>query len=367
MKAGRITKRVGGAGTVILAALLLLSGSFIYAARYRISEIDAATSPDGRYEIVFQAVGAPDWPFGYSHARIVLKRSGGIVTRRRFDVANDGGVLHPDNWSVAWEEDCVKIIISGEAQSDGLYTCFFDGTVRYESLAVRGPEAQEPASREVSYDGPATEFSDTVFENGNGESVFAVPVESFIDRYNSVYRQTHETGYLDPAGSGNWYCRGELSPCFGYGSVRYRFSEDPRIWPMPTVSIYTPDNDETDEIYEVRMVFDDHGYREQFRELYKDLCVCMERMMMPKLSEAEADTLFEKLYAQSKENHFGDHSAFDDPERPKLNAVYRYERIGMYCFYGSGNIEICFVPLTARSVGFLGENGIPLLDWKDSD
>ena len=45
---------------MILAALLLLIGSFIYVTRYKISDIDVATSPDGEHEIVFQAVGEPD-------------------------------------------------------------------------------------------------------------------------------------------------------------------------------------------------------------------------------------------------------------------------------------------------------------------
>ena len=364
MKARKNTKWVCGIAAVILAALLLLIGSFIYATRYRISDVDAATSPDGKHEIVFQAIGEPDWPFGYSHARIVLKRNGGIVAKRKFDVANDGGVLHPDNWSVRWEENCVKVIISGEEQADELYTYFFDGTVRDESLAVRELETHESVSQEVLSDEPKTEFSDFVVENENGESVFAIPIENFIDRYNSVYRQTHETGYLNSTSSDNWYCWSELSPCFGYESVRYTFSADKTIWPMPTISVYAPDND---EIYEFRMVFDDHGYQDQFHELFKELCIRMEKMMIPELSAVEAETLFETLYAQSDDNFFGDHSAFDDPERPALNAVYQYENIGMYCFYGSGNIEICFVPLTTRSIGFLEENGIPLLDWKDSD
>ena len=88
---------------------------------------------------------------------------------------------------------------------------------------------------------------------------------------------------------------------------------------------------------------------------------------MPEMSMAEAETLFETLYAQSDDNFFGDHSAFDDPQRPPLNDVYQDKNIGMYCFYGSGNIEICFVPLTARSIVILEENGIPLLDWRGSD
>ena len=133
---------------------------------------------------------------------------------------------------------------------------------------------------------------------------------------------------------------------------------------MPTISVYAPDND---EIYEIRMVFDHHGYQDRFHKLFKELCICMEKMMMPELSMSEADTLFVTLYAQSDDNFFGDHSAFDDPERPKLNAVYQYKNIGMYCFYGAGTIEICFVPLTARSIVFLEGNGIPLLDWRDSD
>ena len=351
MKAKKIIKWGCGVAAVILAALLLLIGSFIYVARYRITDIDAATSPDGTYEIVFQAVGEPDWPFGYSHARIVLKRNGETVTKHKFDVANDGGVLHPENWSVRWEENCVKVMISGEEQPDAFYTYDFDGTVRHESLAVM-------------FDEPTTDFSDLVAENEKGESVFAIPIENFIDCYNRVYLQTHEIGYLNSTNSENWYCCDELSPCFGYASVRYKFTADKTVWPMPTISVYAPDND---EIYEIRMVFDDHGYQDRFHELFKELCICMEKMMMPELTMAEAETLFETLYAQSDDNFFGDHSAFDDPERPLLNAVYQYKNIGMYCFYGSGNIEICFVPLTAHAVGFLEENGIPLLDWKDSD
>lgn len=351
MKAKKNIKWGCGIAAVILAALLLLIGSFIYATRYRITDIDAATSPDGTYEIVFQAVGEPDWPFGYSHARIVLKRNGETVIKHKFDVANDGGVLHPENWSVRWEENCVKVTIAGEEQPDAFYTYFFDGTVRHESLAVM-------------FDEPTTDFSDLVAENEKGESVFVIPIENFIDCYNRVYLQKHETGYLNSTNSENWYCFDELSPCFGYASVRYQFSADNTVWPMPTISFYAPDND---EIYEIRMVFDDHGYQDRFHELFRELCICMEKMMIPELSMAEAETLFETLYAQSDDNFFGDHSAFDDPERPLLNAVYQYKNIGMYCFYGSGNIEICFVPLTAHAVGFLEENGIPLLDWKDSD
>ena len=363
MKTKRIIKWICGIAAMILAALLFLIGSFVYATRYRISDVDAATSPDGKHEIVFQAIGEPDWPFGYSHARIVLKRNGETVTKRKFDVANDGGVLHPENWSVRWEENCVKVMISGDEQPDALYAYYFDGAVRHETLAVRELENHEPVSPEMMFDKPTTDFSDLVAVNENGESVFAIPIEDFIDCYNRVYLQTHEIGYLNSTNSENWYCFDGLSPCFGYESVRYYYTADKTVLPMPTISVYAPDND---EIYEIRMVFDHHGYQDRFHELFRKLCICMEKMMMPELSTAEAETLFETLYAQSDDNFFGDHSAFDDPERPKLHAVYQDKNIGMYCFYGAGTIEICFVPLTAHSIVFLEENGIALLDWRDS-
>ena len=50
----------------LAAVFTLLIGGFIYVTRYRSTDIDAAVSPDGAHEIIFQAVGEPDRPFGYS-------------------------------------------------------------------------------------------------------------------------------------------------------------------------------------------------------------------------------------------------------------------------------------------------------------
>ena len=84
--------------------------------------------------MLFQAIGEPDFPFGDSHARIVLKNNGKTVTIQKFDVANDGGILLPYNWNVRWGENSVTVVISGEEQADNLYTFYFDGTVEGESL-----------------------------------------------------------------------------------------------------------------------------------------------------------------------------------------------------------------------------------------
>ena len=36
--------------------------------------IDRSISPNGVYTLEFKSVGEPDWPFGDSHAQIILKK-----------------------------------------------------------------------------------------------------------------------------------------------------------------------------------------------------------------------------------------------------------------------------------------------------
>ena len=103
------------------------AGSFTYTTRYKIHEVAYSTCQDGRYVLLFQQVGDPDWPFGHTHARIVLKDESGTITKYHFDVANDGANVHSDSWQVTWKEDCVEVAISGEEQNDNQYILCFNG------------------------------------------------------------------------------------------------------------------------------------------------------------------------------------------------------------------------------------------------
>lgn len=138
MKNKKILKQILRAAAVLAGMLLIVAGIFVYLTRYKIGDIDASVSPSGEYEVIYQSVGEPDWPFGYSHARILLKQKNRTVTKFRFDIANDGGILYPDSWQVRWTDTCVRVIVSGEEQYDVLYTLIFDGTVSEETLGARG-------------------------------------------------------------------------------------------------------------------------------------------------------------------------------------------------------------------------------------
>ena len=126
-----------GIVALINIMIVVLAGSFTYTTKYKIHEIADSTSKDGKYVLLFQQVGDPDWPFGHTHARLVLKNESGIITKYHFDVANDGGNVHPDLWQVTWRENCVEAVISGEEQNDNQYILYFNGEKESNQLETR--------------------------------------------------------------------------------------------------------------------------------------------------------------------------------------------------------------------------------------
>lgn len=74
----------------IFASILLILIVFLLCLKYemswRITHVGTEKSPDGRYSVVFQAVGEADWPFGASHAKVTVKDEDRIVDSFRQDV-----------------------------------------------------------------------------------------------------------------------------------------------------------------------------------------------------------------------------------------------------------------------------------------
>lgn len=114
--------------------IIILAGSFTYTTRYKIHEIAYSTSEDRKYVVLFQQVGDPDWPFGHTHARLVLKDEAGTVAKYPFDVANDGANVTSNSWQVTWKDDCVVVVISGEEQPDCEYILYYDGKTDFLQL-----------------------------------------------------------------------------------------------------------------------------------------------------------------------------------------------------------------------------------------
>ena len=104
--------------------IMILAGSFTYTTRYKIHDVASYTSPDGKYELLFQQVGDPDWPFG-------------TIAKHSFDIADDGANACSDLCQVTWKATQVEAVISGEEQNDNQYTLFFNGTTDSNQLDTR--------------------------------------------------------------------------------------------------------------------------------------------------------------------------------------------------------------------------------------
>lgn len=346
---------------IIGAGLALLLGSFIYITEYKVSDIDSEISADGNHEIIFQAVGEPDWPFGYSHARLVLKDKNRVISKYKIEVANDGGTLYPENWNVSWQDSCVQIIIYGEEQDDGLYTLYFDGTVTegavHKKNSSRG-NGKLPDKETISTEN--INFSTEAVENEKGETVFSASIRDFIWNFNSIYAQVYEEYYL--TSPSNWTPLHDKSPCFEYNCVHYIFSADEQIASMPTITIYAPEDGKN--IYEIKLTFDDHGYQESLYKEFENICFFVLKTVIPELSNADIIDLYEKLYYQAKENFWGDYYPYGGAKRPSLNIVYQYDTVGFYGYYGAGTANICIIPITRENMVQFKQEGTEIIEIK---
>lgn len=124
---------LGILGTVSLLIVILV-GSLTYITSYKVNNVDSSVSSDGKFELLFQQIGDPDFPFGYTHTRLVLKEGSETIAKYSFDVANDGGNVSSKSWQVTWRENCVEAVISGEEQNDIQYILYFDGKTDFNQL-----------------------------------------------------------------------------------------------------------------------------------------------------------------------------------------------------------------------------------------
>ncbi len=118
---------------LILAGILLGLGLLIkYETSWRLSNVGVEESPDGKYIILFQEVGSPDFPFGSSHAKVTVYDGNKEITSFREDIADDGAVFRPDNYSVEWMEYGVVITFMGSEQGDREVEVFYDGRESFD-------------------------------------------------------------------------------------------------------------------------------------------------------------------------------------------------------------------------------------------
>ena len=169
---------------LICAIVLILGISFSYITNYKKVTIDTSNSPDGKYELILQAVGEPDWPFGSASGQLILKEGKEKVSETDFELRNDGGSISSNCWKATWYEDYVEVILSGEEQFDEQVILYFDGTKEIQQLTnIADIEVDYPSGEKLDESRVITEQSFEVDLNDWGEVRFV----SYLPTYDTLW------------------------------------------------------------------------------------------------------------------------------------------------------------------------------------
>lgn len=184
-------------------------------------------------------------------------------------------------------------------------------------------------------------------KNTHDELEFLISVDDYIQNYNYFYFAAHKTLYFDS--SSDWLITKDKSLYSEYSSTRYRFTEDEKIRPMPKVSVFTDPKNK--QIFEIRIVFDDHGYREEKLNKFTEICKTSLKVFLTDLSDEKIDKLFDNLYKSGMDNYYG-----TEYTRPPKD-IFCKNDVGIYAYYGAGTLNICIIPVNDDVISYMSSKG----------
>lgn len=176
----------------IMAVFLIIIGVFwisiVYVSDYKLTTVDTSVSPDETYELVLQAVGEADFPFGSASGRLILYEGKSRISKADFELLDDGGRIRSSIWEVTWHEDCVKVILSGEEQPDEQIILYFDGRKEVKQLTDwdRYGETWAWDGSESGEINPQTAFADKVDDSHEDREPDEGDAEDDIDTIEEV-------------------------------------------------------------------------------------------------------------------------------------------------------------------------------------
>ena len=120
----------------------------------------------------------------------------------------------------------------------------------------------------IEYSEPNDESFEVV-ENRNGEFVFSIGIDDYIDCYNALFQKDNGRNFFTP--SAQWQCYYRDSGIHSAYRMNYfYFTPDEQVHSLPTVAVYVPTN--ADCIQEVTVNFDEHSYTESGYHLFQEMC-----------------------------------------------------------------------------------------------
>lgn len=184
----KIIKIILGVVAVILIIIVVFWVSIMYVSDYKITTVDTSVSPDETYELVLQAVGEADFPFGSASGRLILYEDKRKISQADFELFDDGGCIRSSIWEVRWHEDCVEVILSGDEQIDEQIILYFGGKKEVKQLTDWDRYGETWAwdvseSEEIN---PQTAFADWADDSHEAREPDEEDAEDVIDTIEEV-------------------------------------------------------------------------------------------------------------------------------------------------------------------------------------
>lgn len=210
-----------------------------------------------------------------------------------------------------------------------------------------------------SYDSRIKDNGSLAKKNSNSYLVFSL--EEFIDCYNANYYRDHGKNYIQPYSE--WY---SYIQDFGryQDDMHYEFTADKKIWTLPTITAYTP-QDET-VIKELTVNFDDHSYTEKMYKKYEEMCFYTLKVFFPDMDEKEITKISKKLNKKAYDNIFQNKQGFHSDHPP--SDLYYSNGVGVYPYFAYGeSVRICIIPVTKKVIKSYQKKGVKIHKLKFSN
>lgn len=205
--------------------------------------------------------------------------------------------------------------------------------------------SQEPTTSETSLNAEIAKpdiLRIGIEENREGEQVFTIDIEDYIQRYNSFFRGDYGRDFFSPVSE--WRCYRRDSGIHSDHEMKfYYFQLDEQVYSLPTVAVYVPTN--ADHIQEITINFDEHSFTESGFQLYKEICRYTMKVFFPDLTDEERSTICSQIFSLGNQNVLSSEEWYDTGAIPCV--LFHRDGIGIYPYFAIGNWErFCVIPVT---------------------
>lgn len=205
-------------------------------------------------------------------------------------------------------------------------------------------------------------FFDTALETKGDEPVFAGTADDFINLFNMLWRTENKSNYLNPVSE--WQsCKFPSSIHYNGECNYYYFTENEKIWSLPSIAIYTPVN--SDNILQVTVSFDDHSFSEQTYELYEKLCYYTIKTFISGITDAQAENLCSEINKLAYDNMVSNGRGYDSTI--DIPVAYSYNTLIVYPYFAAGDmVRFTIIPADDTRMSELENKGTQMIEIKEN-